>query len=87
MAAHEIPVEDWIDLHSFRPEDVPEVVRAYLEAAREAGYTEVRIVHGRGIGVQRKRVRELLSELPGILAFRDAPSNRGGWGATIVVLA
>ena len=81
-----LPMEDWIDLHAFRPEDVPEVVRTYLEAALEAGYGEVRIVHGRGTGVQREAVRRVLAAHPRVAAFGDAPPERGGWGATLAVL-
>jgi hypothetical protein len=81
-----IPVEDWIDLHTFRPEDVPEVVRSYLEAALEAGHREVRIVHGRGTGVQREAVRRILASHPRVASFDDAPPHRGGWGATVAAL-
>jgi hypothetical protein len=81
-----LPVEDWIDLHTFRPEDVPEVVRSYLEAALAAGHGEVRIVHGRGTGVQRETVRRILAAHPRVASFADAPPHRGGWGATVAVL-
>lgn len=82
----EIPVEDSIDLHPFPPRDVPDVVDAYLEVAVENGFTEVRIIHGRGIGVQRDRVQKLLVRHPLISGFHDAPADRGGWGATIAYL-
>ena len=82
-----LPLEDHIDLHSFRPREVASVVESYLEQAIEAGLTEVRLIHGRGIGVQRKIVRSLLSKHPGVASFGDAPSERGGWGATLVRLA
>ena len=82
----EIPLEDFLDLHPFRPGEIPEVVESYLEAAVEAGFTEVRLIHGRGIGVQRDRVRTLLTRHPDVLHFVDAPPQRGGWGATIVRL-
>ena len=82
----EIPVEDSIDLHSFPPRDVPDVVDAYLEAAVEKGFTEVRLIHGRGIGVQRDRVQKLLARHPRVGGFHDAPPERGGWGATIAYL-
>ena len=82
----EIPIEDSIDLHRFRPGEIGEVVDAYLEAARERGFREVRIVHGRGIGVQRNRVRVHLARSPHVEAFDDAPGDRGGWGATLVRL-
>lgn len=79
-------LEPVLDLHSFRPEDVAGVVTTYLAEARAHRLAEVRIVHGRGRGVQRALVRRLLSETPGVLGFADAPEGRGGWGATIVRL-
>ena len=81
-----LPIEDAIDLHAFAPRDVKDVVASYLEAAHEAGFHEVRIVHGRGIGVQREAVRALLARHPLVVSFADAPPDRGGWGATIVYL-
>ena len=82
----ELPLEDFIDLHPFRPREIPSVVESYLEAAAAAGFTEIRLIHGRGIGVQRERVRSVLSKHPLVEAFTDAPSPRGGWGATVVRL-
>ena len=82
----EIPIEDSIDLHPFPPRDVPNVVDAYLEVAVEKGFTEVRLIHGRGIGVQRDRVQKMLARHPLISGFHDAPADRGGWGATIAYL-
>ena len=82
-----LPIEDWIDLHFFKPREVKSVVESYLEEALAAGFTEVRLVHGRGIGVQREIVRKLLSRHPGVADFGDAPPGEGGWGATIVRLA
>jgi DNA-nicking Smr family endonuclease len=82
----ELPFEDFIDLHPFRPRDVRDVVDSYLEQAVEAGLEEVRLIHGRGIGVQREAIRALLERHPEVLGFHDAPPERGGWGATIVRL-
>ena len=82
----ELPVEDSIDLHPFPPRDVPDVVDAYLESAVEKGFREVRLIHGRGIGVQRDRVQKLLGRHPLVSGFHDAPPDRGGWGATVVYL-
>lgn len=79
-------LEPVLDLHAFRPEDVADVVTAYLEEARARRLAEVRIVHGRGRGVQRALVRRVLVSAPGVLAFADAPPERGGWGATLVRL-
>ena len=84
--AHVIPIEDVLDLHSFLPRDVPDVVRDYLEQAVSAGFREVRLVHGRGIGVQRERVRALLAGHASVESFADAPPGRGHWGATLVRL-
>jgi DNA-nicking Smr family endonuclease len=82
----EVPIEDAIDLHAFAPKDVRQVVGSYLEAAYEAGFREVRLIHGRGIGVQRESVRTVLARHPLVMSFADAPPERGGWGATIVFL-
>ena len=80
----EVPIEDALDLHSFRPRDVKSVVESYLEAAIEAGFQEVRLIHGRGIGVQRETVRAVLERHPHVEEFQNAPPERGGWGATVV---
>jgi dsDNA-specific endonuclease/ATPase MutS2 len=81
-----LPTEDSLDLHAFAPRDVRAVVESYLEAAIEAGFEEVRLIHGRGIGVQREIVRSVLSRHPRVREFLDATPDRGGWGATIVRL-
>jgi DNA-nicking Smr family endonuclease len=81
-----VPIEDALDLHAFAPRDVRSVVDDYLRAAAEHGFTEVRLIHGRGRGVQRASVQALLARHPLVLDFADAPPDRGGWGATIVRL-
>lgn len=81
-----VPIESSIDLHAFQPRDVREVVESYLEAAVEAGFVEVRLVHGRGIGVQREIVRSVLARHPDVVDYGDAGPERGGWGATVVRL-
>ena len=81
-----IPIEDFLDLHAFAPRDVRSVVEDYLEAAHARGFREVRLIHGRGIGVQRASVQSLLARHPLVIAFADAPPERGGRGATIVQL-
>jgi DNA-nicking Smr family endonuclease len=81
-----IPIEDSLDLHAFAPRDTRSVVEDYLEAAHARGFTEVRLIHGRGIGVQRAAVQALLARHPLVAGFADAPSERGGRGATIVRL-
>ena len=83
----ELPVEDFIDLHPFPPRDIKDVVTHYLEAAHAEGFREVRLIHGRGIGVQRERVRSTLSKHPLVVSFSDATADRGGWGATIAYLS
>lgn len=81
-----LEIEDSIDLHGFQPRDIPDVVLSYLDAAHEKGFREVRLIHGRGTGFQRSRVRQVLGEHPLVEGFRDAPATRGGWGATLVWL-
>jgi len=80
----EIEITDSIDLHSFRPKDVRRVVEAYLDEARMRGYKFVRIIHGKGIGVQREIVRNLLSEKEFVKSFRSGDEFSGGSGATVV---
>jgi dsDNA-specific endonuclease/ATPase MutS2 len=81
-----IPITDVFDLHAVPPADVKEVVEEYLEEARRLGLKALRIVHGRGIGVQRETVRAVLARTEFVADFRDAPAEAGGWGATVVTL-
>lgn len=81
-----MPIEDAIDLHTFAPRDVPSVVEEYLDEAWARGFEEVRLIHGRGKGVQRRIVQGVLSRHPAVASFRDAPASRGGWGATVAWL-
>jgi Smr domain-containing protein len=81
-----LPLEDALDLHAFRPDEVADVVREYLARAQAAGLVEVRLIHGRGQGVQRETVRRVLAASPIVTAFFDAPPERGGWGATVARL-
>ena len=81
-----LSIEDSLDLHTFAPRDVPSVVDEYLRQAVARGFGEVRLIHGKGKGVQRVVVQRLLSDHPLVLRFFDAPGERGGWGATVVVL-
>jgi len=78
-----LPIEDTIDLHTFQPREIPDLLEEYIYQARLKGYREVRIIHGRGIGVQREIVHSFLKKHPHILAFRDAADR----GSTIVILA
>jgi DNA-nicking Smr family endonuclease len=81
-----LPIEDAIDLHAFAPREIPSVVESYLEAAHQAGIREVRLIHGRGRGVQRTRVQQVLGAHPLVERFCYAPADRGGLGATLAWL-
>jgi dsDNA-specific endonuclease/ATPase MutS2 len=81
-----IPITDVFDLHSVPPRDTKAIVEEYLLEAHAAGFKALRIIHGRGIGVQREMVRAVLGRLDFVAEFRDAPAEAGGWGATIVTL-
>ena len=81
-----IPITDVFDLHTVPPREVKEVVEAYLEEAHHLGFTALRIIHGRGIGVQREIVRMVLARTGFVASFGDAPGEAGGWGATVVTL-
>ena len=82
--AHRIPIESQIDLHAFHPRDVASVVDEYVRAAHEAGLREVRLIHGRGRGVQRGIVQAALEKNPLVERFDDAPGSH--LGATVAVL-
>src|SRR5437667_12311509 len=82
-----VPVEEELDLHTFAPRDVPSVVEEYLRACRERGLMLVRLVHGRGRGVQRAEVQRVLRRMAAEVEwFGDAPPASGGWGASLVRL-
>lgn len=81
-----IPVETHIDLHPFQPKEIASVVEEYLEQCKQAGFREVRLIHGKGKGVQRNIIRALLDKHGNVEAFHDAPLEAGSWGATIVIL-
>jgi DNA-nicking Smr family endonuclease len=81
-----VPIDGVLDLHSFRPQDVKEVVIEYLAACREKGILEVRVVHGRGIGQLRQTVHALLGRHPDVISFSLAGEAYGGAGATFVHL-
>jgi DNA-nicking Smr family endonuclease len=84
--AVEIPITDTLDLHPFRPSEIKDVAREYLLEAHARGFRQVRLIHGRGIGVQRERIRALLPTLDFVEAYHDADGSGGGWGATVVLL-
>ncbi len=81
-----LPIEDSLDLHTFAPREISSVVEAYLAEAVRRGFTEVRLIHGKGRGVQRAIVQTLLAGHPLVLSYVDAPPERGAWGATVVFL-
>ena len=79
----EIEITDSLDLHSFHPRDIRAVVTEYLKEAHKKGFRIVRIVHGKGIGIQRETVRKVLAETDFVKSFKNAPEFSGSWGATI----
>ena len=81
-----LPIEDVLDLHTFQPREVPELLEDYFSECIKAGIYSVRIIHGKGKGIQKKRVRALLRRSPMVRSFQDAPPDAGGWGATMVEL-
>ena len=82
----ELPITGELDLHAFAPAEIPSVVAEYLAVCNERGISSVRLVHGKGRGVQRAVVRRLLSELPQVERFEEARPEWGGWGVTLVTL-
>jgi DNA-nicking Smr family endonuclease len=84
--AIDIPITGTLDLHPFRAAEIRDVAREYLIEAHARGFRQVRLIHGRGIGVQRENIRVLLQTLELVDAFHDADASGGGWGATVVLL-
>ena len=82
----EIEITDVFDLHTIQPREVKAVVQEYLEQAHQKGFSSVRIIHGKGVGVQREMVRSILAKTKFVIGWTDAPPEAGGWGATIVRL-
>jgi DNA-nicking Smr family endonuclease len=81
-----IPIEDWIDLHTFSPREIPSLLEEYLSECQKKGFKEVRIIHGKGKGVQRNIVHSFLEKNPLVESYRQAPPEAGSWGATLVYL-
>jgi len=82
----QLAARDVLDLHAVPPKQIKAVVEEYLRVTHEAGFRYVRIIHGKGIGVQREAVRSILARTPFVLKYSDAPGGAGGWGATVVEL-
>jgi DNA-nicking Smr family endonuclease len=80
------PIEDVLDLHTFRPKEVPDLLEDYFSECIKAGIESVRVIHGKGTGALRKKVHACLKRSPLVSSFFDAPSEAGGWGAVIVLL-
>ena len=87
MEPVKIPIEDVLDLHTFRPQDIPDLLEDYFIECLRAGIYSVRIIHGKGKGVQKKRVRGILQKSRMVISFNEAPPEAGGWGATLVELS
>lgn len=81
-----LEISDVLDLHAFAPRDAKAALEAWLDEVHARGWRHVRIIHGRGIGVQREMVRRVLARCPYVESFADAPAEAGGWGATVVTL-
>lgn len=82
----ELPIDGTLDLHTFDPSEVEDLLRDYLHACRERGILHVRVVHGKGQGILRSRVEGILDRLPEVASRRTAGDDAGGWGATLVTL-
>jgi DNA-nicking Smr family endonuclease len=84
--AVELPLDGMLDLHAFAPRDVADLVPTWLDACRDKGLIELRIIHGKGRGVLRRSVHAILERRDDVARFALAPEDRGGWGATLITL-
>lgn len=81
-----LPIDGVLDLHTFAPGEIKTLVPDYLEACRQRGIVQVRIIHGKGSGTLRRTVHALLDRLPWVAGYRLGDATSGGWGATLVAL-
>ncbi len=86
MEPIQIPIEDILDLHTFAPKEIPDLLNEYLVACASMGMIRVRLIHGKGSGRLKDRVQNVLRKHPLVFSFQDAPPDAGGWGATVVTL-
>lgn len=86
MQPIEIPIDGVLDLHMFNSKELPDLLVDYFEACTAKGIYTVRIIHGKGKGIQKARVHSLLRRNSSVMRFQDAPEDAGGWGATLVAL-
>lgn len=86
MKPVKIPIEDVLDLHTFKPQEIPDLLADYFAACIDEGIYSVRIIHGKGRGILKDRVRRILKKNPMVTSFSNAPLEAGGWGATLVEL-
>ncbi|MGC9337619.1 MAG: Smr/MutS family protein [Candidatus Cloacimonadia bacterium] len=86
MSITELPIDGILDLHTFQPKEVKELIPNYLRECQKRGITHVRIIHGKGSGALRETVHSILDKLPDVISYRLADHSSGGWGATLVTL-
>jgi dsDNA-specific endonuclease/ATPase MutS2 len=86
MEPIQIPIEDALDLHTFQPKDIADLLENYFDECIKADIFSVRVIHGKGKGIQKRQVHRILQKNPQVKSFKDAPPEAGGWGATVVEL-
>ena len=86
MEPIQIPIEDVLDLHTFRPQDIADLLENYFDECIKASIFSVRVIHGKGKGIQKRQVHRILQNNPTVINFEDAPPEAGGWGDNLVEL-
>ena len=86
MEPIKIPIQDVLDLHTFRPQDISDLLENYFDECLKAGIFSLRVIHGKGKGIQKRQVHQFLQKDRRVKSFKDAPPEAGGWGATVVEL-